>query len=80
MNVSWAANRSWKSLRSCKITVELQLQEHCGKTLTTGVLHWIAIISSEGIDQEGVGRVALSVKECFDSLELHNCDGKWECS
>lgn len=37
------------------------------------MLPWKAVNSSEGISK-GEGGVALCARECFDYLELNNCD------
>jgi len=45
----------------------------------TGVQQWTAITSSEGIGEERGDGVALYVRDCFDCIELKNCDHKVEC-
>jgi len=53
--------------------------QKCGAmTLMTGVLRWMAVSSSEGKGKERGGGVALYVRDCFDCIELDDCDDKVE--
>jgi len=45
----------------------------------TAVLLWMVISSSEGTGEERGSGVALYLRECFDSIELNDCDDKVEC-
>jgi len=40
----------------------------------TGVLRWMAISSSEVIRKERHGGVVLYARNCFDCIELNDCD------
>ena len=39
----------------------------------------MAVSSSEGTGEERGGGVALYVRDCFDCIELDNCDDKVKC-
>ena len=52
---------------------------HGAMTLMTGVLQWMSIaLQRDRRGKRGSG-VALYVRDCFDCIELNNCDDKVEC-
>ena len=56
--------------------MQLQSQKPGGMTHATGVLQWMAINSSEGVDRQG--EVVGSPGESFDCLELNDGENRVE--